>query len=803
MLGIPSTQTQMEVASNHHLRSTPMARLKLSLDPCTILQPYNAATDSIINKFERSLSKVADASYEKRQIYCASLIARDGKLNALVMNHRVGTVYPDRFRANMTEFNGLDERVQPEPNKLRPAASSEELRKENERFKKEIEQLRQDIDRLFRTKDSDRSLPSTDGLPVPTCTASIRNSSTRPDDASSAATALSSHGNTDTFETSSPWPSPLAVSSLISMLRKYVGRNPDVDSIPTTPPSMNETLFITLPPPERLQALVNSFFFQFDCYFPLLDRVNFKKCVAEAFKNLSYSETNRRVSVGVQHYKTMAILCTVLAFGAPFLDPIDTPEPRAGWTQYLQGRQLIQSTEIPGDDDIDVVVYHTVSAAYLFHAEMLRAAQKHIVQAFQAAQVARLNDQQTWNDGRPNMAFPRSLWWNLYFLDKRITQKSGVAYFIRESEVAVDDFSKHYISRWFQEVDAEHQDFIQTMILYSRLWTRTWDSFFAPRSINAKNWEEVLIMDARVMIAERHVAPQLRWKTDQFEELVRKGEEEYRVRRRLLVYTRFQELRLTIRQESLPDKEIDYQRRRSCFHIAKDIVDAVEKYLNKFPANRAAEYMITSTLVKAIYYIVPESRDENTPLDIEMVRGTLRLASTLLKSLVNNVAAANRAYQALRCVLLIDEEEAARSSAREEDALQAQNGIGETTKTQCDSEEGTACEVPKLPQELWNHPLQFPSMSASSLEHVTAQMMESNTYMIDESQAFSQPYTTNAMAYNFPSSSAGNLNFGLGPPSSSISNGSFFNLDVGWEVNELQRHQVAPDFDWNNIQFNI
>lgn len=416
--------------------------------------------------------------------------------------------------------------------------------------------------------------------------------------------------------------------------------------------------------------------------------------------------------------------------------------------------------------------------------------------------MAGLNDQSRWSHESTNIGFRRSLWWNLYFLDKRVTQKGGIAYFIRESEVAVDDFSKHDDGP-HREVDAEHQDFIQTEILYSRLWTRTWDTFFAPKAPNANNWEEILIMDARVMIAERQSAPRMRWNPDQVEELVRNGEDEWRIRRRLLSHTRFLELRLTIRQGTLPDKEIDTQRRRSCFHIAKEIVDGVEKYMSIFSGNRAAEYMLTSTLVKSIYYIVPESRDDNTPLDKEVIRNTLCTASRLLKSMVPNVAAASRAFQALRCVLLLDEEVGGASKVKAaEDGAVTKDTISETDNTQLEVVNSLVGGASRSPFELWSQP-QFSWLPGSNLVGATPQILDSNTYIMDESQALSDSFPSSAMAYSFDVQ-AGNLSFGTMPPTNPL-NGSFFNLDVGWEVNEFQGNQMASNsnFDWDNIQFNV
>jgi hypothetical protein len=70
---------------------------------------------------------------------------------------------------------------------------------------------------------------------------------------------------------------------------------------------------------------------------------------------------------------------------------------------------------------------------------------------------------------------------------------------------------------------------------------------------------------------------------------------------------------------------------------------------------RGSGYLLTSSLVEALYYIVPEYHNQSTSLDPLVIRNTLREASSLLYTLSHIVGAANRALKALRCVLLIDE----------------------------------------------------------------------------------------------------------------------------------------------------
>lgn len=70
---------------------------------------------------------------------------------------------------------------------------------------------------------------------------------------------------------------------------------------------------------------------------------------------------------------------------------------------------------------------------------------------------------------------------------------------------------------------------------------------------------------------------------------------------------------------------------------------------------RGSGYLLTSSLVEALYYIVPQYHNPSTSLDLSVIRNTLREASNLLYALSYIVGAANRALKALRCVLLIDE----------------------------------------------------------------------------------------------------------------------------------------------------
>lgn len=418
-------------------------------------------------------------------------------------------------------------------------------------MREQVHQLQRDIDTLFRRRNIDRrSLADTEAVndPVrtkacePFCslqqeevcsvTAEAQDCTlpnhempiSEPDD------SFPGHGAADTFESSSPWPSPLAICSQISALRLSASHEPSpLDEILFHEKS---TFSVNLPEPPQVQELLRVFFHEFECYFPCLHRMSMSKRLSELFTSFKYSKTNVKMSVGMQHYKTTAILFSALAFASSFVASPDTAEWRPGWNYYIQGKELMHHFELCDEADLDLVTYHVISAAFLLHAETLRSACYHVVQGFQASLSIGLNNKSQWHDLPFELSSRRNLWWVLYFLDKRITQKSGVAYFIRESEVAVDDFREDTTT----DTGAASRAWLQGLITHSKSWTYIWDNFFAPSALKSGNWDEIQMADARIVIMHQSDYSQLHWVPETIDRCKEGGETEWQIRRRLIVY---------------------------------------------------------------------------------------------------------------------------------------------------------------------------------------------------------------------------------------------------------------------------
>ena len=277
--------------------------------------------------------------------------------------------------------------------------------------------------------------------------------------------------------------------------------------------------------------MIGVFFREFNCYFPCLHHQNAQRVLSESLRQLGYFDSVRDISVPVTHYKTVAILFNIIAFAEPF-STLTWDRPRPGREAYVQGRKVMQHFEGCTRDDLNDVIYHVLSAAYLFQGESLHRALLHLAQGYQAAMNIRLNDQRHWENQPPGMAYHQSLWWTLHFLDKRVTQRCGMAYLIRESEVAVTEPAANGATG----VSDAHANFLQSTVEHSKLWTVIWDNFFAAKALREVPWCDRQVMDAKIVQSQEETPPDLEWRIDLVEHLIRQGEPEVQIRRRLLVY---------------------------------------------------------------------------------------------------------------------------------------------------------------------------------------------------------------------------------------------------------------------------
>jgi hypothetical protein len=338
---------------------------------------------------------------------------------------------------------------------------------------------------------------------------------------------------TDTFvakATSPSSPSSIATSSQIRALRK-LGTGRDTPQSQQVLPRI--TKIVQLPGSSILWSRVEAFLQEFGCFWPFLRASNVRDKLSVAISSTTPGSDPNQFIVTTANCKMIAILFNMLAY-ADLMDEVFTSADFAPGSQpYCQGLSLMEAFGMIHDNDLETMIYHTIGACFFLAAEKLHTALQSASQAFHIARCLELNNQKRWPEGtQDEIACRQSLWWTLYFLDKRITQKIGISYSVREKECGVREFDDDENGEGLDD----HHEMLQSMVKYSHLWVSIWDGFFSPRaSVKQVDFDEVELTDTKIMLAYRRLPDSLLWDSQQALECM-KADDETQVRRRLLVF---------------------------------------------------------------------------------------------------------------------------------------------------------------------------------------------------------------------------------------------------------------------------
>lgn len=288
---------------------------------------------------------------------------------------------------------------------------------------------------------------------------------------------------------------------------------------------------VELPRPGRLHALLDVYFRDLDSFFPFIKRDGTQAQIETILHSLGHSDNQHIVDVKLGEYSIIALLCNMLAIAESFC--ADRPwsyEIRPGWSLFLRGRKLIQHCSSLKHIDIHIIQYHALSSEYLMESELLQEASRAISNAAQLAMRTRLNEERVWN-ALPEQEIQnrKRLWWTIFFLDRKISQRTGSPYVIRDTEIALSEFSQHSNTRTDR--------YMQILIDLGKLWSLIWDTFFAAVALKPQDWKEVELMDTRILIVQRELASELTWDTDLLKRVyLEQHESEPYIRRRLAIF---------------------------------------------------------------------------------------------------------------------------------------------------------------------------------------------------------------------------------------------------------------------------
>ncbi|KAJ6002953.1 hypothetical protein N7451_005500 [Penicillium sp. IBT 35674x] len=516
----------------------------------------------------------------------------------------------------------------------------------------QLAQLQQKVDDLYKNRNATSNLDSEKSQSLLSTEKSSPINEQLSIESTSQAFDSSQHFGifqpTDTFVTNSSSPGYIASSSQIRALCGLRNTKRFSKSCNT---STEKTISVKLPEVSLLWSQVEAFFEEFGCFWPFLREEKVRQRLSAVLDNFGYGEKQREIKVTAENCKIIAILLSMLAYASLMTEPYTSEDSTPGSQTYCKGLSLMETFAKLHDNDLDTMIYHTLSAAFFLGAEKLQMALQSASQGFYIARRTELNNQKRWpTNVQDEIVCRQSLWWTLYFLDKRITQKIGITYSVRENECGVKDSFDAEDDRGLQD----HHQLLQSMIAFSQLWSYIWDCFFSPRASQKQDdWEDLELTDTRILLAYRRLPATLHWSSEDVFDYVTE-ESERHVRRRILVFLRFSFLRLSIRHHTLVSDTHDYQRRESCISLCKGMIDAVQAYTETFGCPKPSGYFLTSALVECLYWVELERRQDVPVLPESLLNDTKSLATKLLRNLSFESGAAARAYEALGDVLSTD-----------------------------------------------------------------------------------------------------------------------------------------------------
>lgn len=337
----------------------------------------------------------------------------------------------------------------------------------------------------------------------------------------------------DAYDIADCRPRSVSLSSQLLCLREIA--NPQDKERKSSAFKRNKTegpvFSLELPRPERLKHLLDVYFRDLDSFFPFIRRDEIQAQIEKALHSLGHSDNQHIIDIQSGEYSLIALLCNMLAIAECFCAPgAGSYEIRPGWSLFLRGCKLIQHRSPLRHIDFHLIQYYALSSEYLMQSELLYDASRAVSTAAQLAMRARLNEERVWNTlPEQDIKNRKRLWWTIYFLDRKISQRTGSPYVIRDTEIALSEF--------VQGPTTKTDRYMQVLVDLGKLWSLIWDTFFAASAPKPQDWKEVELMDTRILMVQRELASELSWDTNLLNRVyMAQEEQEPCVRRRLAIF---------------------------------------------------------------------------------------------------------------------------------------------------------------------------------------------------------------------------------------------------------------------------
>jgi hypothetical protein len=345
------------------------------------------------------------------------------------------------------------------------------------------------------------------------------------------------------FEENWPVSESLSLHGALSGNRKLLKTDPLRDR-QLNKTNLDDLIPLPLPDISQAQRLLDICSERLGTFIPIIAGDLAENGLLKQIMSVSTSQQSSIVLVRRSDMVLISHLYVFLALGSCLEHSYGTQQYiTKAWSFYNQGLRVVNQMTSKVSITVELAKFHLLRATYLMQAESLQSAMEAIWAATCFAMQAKLNDESYWRGICIGQVTPmKRLWWSIYFMERRIAEKCGKPYIIRDEEVQVDDFKflepSGISSSTSTDSNIIHTDqYLQVLVNLGRLWAKVWDMDFRRPASRSATWEDVKIMDIRIVHLQRSLPAWMQVREDEVQDYTCDFEPDLQNQRRLVVHT--------------------------------------------------------------------------------------------------------------------------------------------------------------------------------------------------------------------------------------------------------------------------
>lgn len=331
-----------------------------------------------------------------------------------------------------------------------------------------------------------------------------------------------------------------------------------------------------IPPQSRLFHLTRLFFDDFGYFYPCVYYDDYMSRLPKLLSHHHPGEDDLQIPANnAENISLAALMCMVMAI-AEFLDgdvesTTGAPTSR-GEGRLRQSKRLLKHHAQHCSANDDVIRIYALRAMYEVMRERFEQASDDLARAVNSAFALGLNNESTWPTGSSQqLQARRTLWWTIYYLDRRFGHRFGRSFLIRDVEVLVDEFDDDFPSVDVATGTAEDErmsyaglpddfslvpsqsyyddywyHYLKFNVKWSRIFAKAWDALYSLNATAAGDPDEIEALEALLAKLKRQLPPELDWEnSSEAEDEPNPACWERRARLKLIVFTVGRNLPLT------------------------------------------------------------------------------------------------------------------------------------------------------------------------------------------------------------------------------------------------------------------